>query len=312
MKGITEWFKINGVLYTRSVSSINEGDKHFSHFKFSVFGLSYILSNNFGAGNAFIVVDYLPNERQLSPEEVSYFISKVESCRKSNKAIKFIPILIANFFTPSALSELRAKNVLATTVKNFLGDKVAELLEELRVNLSSMVSEIKNDGTTFLEMVRKVNKTLGMTDNLHGKLFEYFIATVLYYDMHLEFEVGKLITDPKTFGKAELDIVMTNGTRAVHIVECKAYTSNIDDEDMRKFFTKARRATNWIRSSDTLRDADIHFYYYSLSDYEQSALDVIAQNPKFSLSKMSGNDIRSKIRTYKEKDLSKTFEEFFN
>lgn len=312
LKGITEWFKINGLLYTRSIATITEGDKYFSHYKFSVFGLSYVLGSNLGARDAFVVVDYLPNERQLNPEEVDYFISKIESCRNSNKAIKFVPILVASYFTPSAFSELRAKNVLATTIKNLLGDKVAELLEELRGNLSSMVAEIKTDGTAFLEMVRKVNKTFGMTDNLRGKLFEYFIATVLYYDRHLEFEVGKLITDPKTFEKAELDIVMTNGTRAIHIVECKAYTSNIDDQDMEKFFVKARRATNWIRSSDQLRDADIFFYYYTLSDYEESALDVIKKNPKIEVSIKNGNDIRTMIRRYKEKDLSKTFEEFFN
>lgn len=311
IKGISEWFKSNGLVYSKSLTNQIDSSKTFSHYYYSTFGLSYVLANNFKGSDTFIVLDYMDAERGVGSEEINYFITKVESTRKANFKIKFLPFIISTFFTPSALTELRSKGIIATTVKNLLGEQVSDLLNELKADINSIANDVKTNKSTFLDVVHKVNKTFGITDNLRGKLFEYFIATIRFYEHHLDFEVGKLITDPTTYEKAEIDIIQFNGTRQIHIIECKALTSDIDEDDIEIFFKKIARIMNWIKSNDIYRSAEVLFYYYTLSDFTVGAKTKLSEKTKYEIKTKNKNEIIQLVRGFKEKDLSKTFEDYF-
>lgn len=311
LKGITEWYKSNGLMYSKSIFNQIESSKTFSHYYFSISGLSYVLSTSFLRNNSFIILDYISSEKELGNEEINYFIRKIESSRKANTKIKFLPFLIAPYFTSSALEECRSKGIVATTVKNLLGKHVDELLTELRTSMKTMYIEIKDNKTEFITTVQKVNKIYGMTDNLRSKLFEYYIAMIRYYETHLEFEVGKLITEPITYNKAEVDIYQVNGTREIHISECKAYTSNIDEDDIQLFIKKIERVTNWIKSNEIYQNTQIYYYYYTISDFMPNGIAAIENCSKFSIKTYNQKEILACIDKLRDKDIKKTYNEFF-
>lgn len=311
LKGITEWFKSNGLMYSKSIFNQIDSNRTFSHYYYSIAGLSYVMSNSFSNSDSFIVLDFIASEKEVGIEEINYFIKKIESSRKANTKIKFLPFLLAPYFTLSALEECRGKGIIATTVKNLLGQHVDELLSELRNSMKSMYMEIKDNKTDFIKTVHKVNKMYGMTDNLRSKLFEYYIAMIRFYETHLDFEVGKIITEPITFDKAEVDIFQINGNREIHISECKAYTSNIDEDDIDLFIKKIGRVTNWIKNNEIYINVKIFYYYYTISDFTPNGRLAIDNCTRFSIQTFNQKEILTLIDSLRDKDIRKTYNEFF-
>jgi hypothetical protein len=312
IKLLANWFVINGLSYKKSIRMSIDSNDCFFHYYWHLYGKSFILDSFSLSKDVFIVVDILQNDKPIAIDQISYYIKKVEATRSQSKKANFLPILISEYFHKDTLLELRKKKIMATTIKNLLGEEVAKIIKELQTQLINITKSITEDPKKIFEIIKSLRRTVGITDNLKGKLFEFLIATTVYYENGNHFEIGKLITDPKTFQKAEIDILTYDHSRSIEIYECKSYfRNNITETDIKDWFLKINRITSWIKSQEIHKNREIKFYYYTLSDYDKKSKEILDSYSKYQIEYLNKIDIEGKIKRLKEKDLITTYNDFF-
>ena len=177
-KSIHNWLVINGLVYNKSIHLSTQSKDAYHHYYWHLFAKSFMLDSFSKGKDVYVVADILQNDFPLNLDNATYYSKKVDSVRGQSSKANFLPILIADFFDKEALQELRKKKIMATTIKNLLGEETSNLLKELQLQISNINEKLKDEPNKIFEITRSLNKTVGLTDNLKGKLFEYFIATI--------------------------------------------------------------------------------------------------------------------------------------
>ena len=214
-------------------------DPRFSTFRFDLTGPSYLQPMvRFGASKpdpGFVVVDVLLGE-ELDDTMVSPFLRKCTMLSALKKVRPFLPMLVADSFTPDALRLCRSKGVIATRPETVFGQDVAKALEDLLQTLthaaSATISQIES-------LFKRLSSIEGAAGNLRGALFELIVG---YCVKELEcgsVDLGLIVVDIKNGKRAEIDVRLTK-QRLIKVYECKGYQpeSVVPHTEIEKWLTE--------------------------------------------------------------------------
>jgi hypothetical protein len=225
----------------------------------------------------FVVVDFIP-QYEINTNEVEYYIRKMQSCSSNKNNRPFIPFLIGNSFTNDALTLLRSKNVLVSTLSNFFGKEIDVLLNQIITILKSSTKISNNNSIENIEVVlNELKKIEGETNNLRGHFFEMIVGNFIS-----EISPGIILLSKKIKcddgNKAEIDVLNIT-TDEIFVYECKSYNkkSLISETDIDEWFSKISKIYTWIKESADNASKKVTFNYWTTSSFHDDAMKYIVK-----------------------------------
>ncbi|MGI9256012.1 MAG: NERD domain-containing protein, partial [Salinispira sp.] len=317
IQNLEKWLVYNGLAYKESLRRANDPSHCFSHFYWSLFGLSYMLDGLIKqlkgkeSKSVFIVADILQSNNVVKLSHIQYFLRKIGICRSQKDVPVFLPILIAGYFAPEALRELRSKKILATTLKNLFGVRFDKQLKDLKNYLLDIENTAQTDPEQIFDIFNNLKKDLPNidTNNLRGSFFEYLIAILHHYKTGNSFEVGRTIKVPKTYEQAEIDILSYTKTE-VFVIECKAYKSTLGISSIKHWIGQINKIKNWIHDQDLFSGKQICYQYYSLNGFDKESIQYIEKIKKYDIKLYGKEEITKEIHSWGDKSLRDNFHNF--
>ena len=275
--------------------SYNGGNfnSEFSKFQFSFTAPSYICGLS---KPSFVLADIMIGGSN-DEENINFFLTKINTIKKTHKKSNFIPYLITDSLSNEAFSKLKENGIVIGLIDKLFGREYKELMESLIDVITNISVILKKKHNKFIEIIKKFDKLIdGKTNNLRGDLFEFIVG---YYHSNLcqSIDIGKIYKDDGK--KKEVDVYASYQDKII-LCECKAYKTPISLDIIEKWNEKIAFIYKVIeknRSFTSDKNRDIIFEFWSISGFSEEATQYL-QEKKNNLKKY-------KIEFYKRDEILK-------
>ena len=275
--------------------SYNGGNfnSEFSKFQFSFTAPSYICGLS---KPSFVLADIMIGGSN-DEENINFFLTKINTIKKTHKKSTFIPYLITDSLSNEAFSKLKENGIVIGLIDKLFGREYKELMESLIDVITNISVILKKEPNKFIEIIKKFDKLIdGKTNNLRGDLFEFIVG---YYHSNLcqSIDIGKIYKDDGK--KKEVDVYASYQDKII-LCECKAYKTPISLDIIEKWNEKIAFIYKVIeknRSFTSDKNRDIIFEFWSISGFSEEATQYL-QEKKNNLKKY-------KIEFYKRDEILK-------
>ena len=275
--------------------SYNGGNfnSEFSKFQFSFTAPSYICGLS---KPSFVLADIMIGGSN-DEENINFFLTKINTIKKTHKKSNFIPYLITDSLSNEAFSKLKENGIVIGLIDKLFGREYKELMESLIDVITNISVILKKEPNKFIEIIKKFDKLIdGKTNNLRGDLFEFIVG---YYHSNLcqSIDIDKIYRDDGK--KKEVDVYASYQDKII-LCECKAYKTPISLDIIEKWNEKIAFIYKVIeknRSFTSDKNRDIIFEFWSISGFSEEATQYL-QEKKNNLKKY-------KIEFYKRDEILK-------
>ena len=275
--------------------SYNGGNfnSEFSKFQFSFTAPSYICGLS---KPSFVLADIMIGGSN-DEENINFFLTKINTVKKTHKKSNFIPYLITDSLSNEAFSKLKENGIVIGLIDKLFGREYKELMESLIDVITNISVILKKEPNKFIEIIKKFDKLIdGKTNNLRGDLFEFIVG---YYHSNLcqSIDIGKIYKDDGK--KKEVDVYASYQDKII-LCECKAYKTPISLDIIEKWNEKIAfiyKVIDKNRSFTSDKNRDIIFEFWSISGFSEEATQYL-QEKKNNLKKY-------KIEFYKRDEILK-------
>jgi len=221
----------------------------------------------------YLVADILVNNN-ITPDQVEFFIKKVDILKAQKNTPQFLPFLIVDSVDPEALNYLKSNGIIVGFVNQLFGDEYSALMKALINSVVNAGAILKKNPEQFLDLIKKLKSLVsGKTNNLRGDLFEMAVG---YYHSKMgcgTLDIGKLISHEHL--QREMDVYAVYGNKVV-VAECKGYNYPITKSDIEIWRDeKIAVIRKWILDQPSLNDKEIHFQYWSTGGFSEDARTLI-------------------------------------
>ena len=289
-----------------SVQVLNK-DAKFAHFQWALTAPSYIHPLYDAKKNrpGFIVADVFYGKK-AEKQDIQFFVDKVNIIRSFRNLPAFLPVLIVDRIDQEALMYLKENKIFIALLSNIFDSRYSELLSDI-VNLFTNASAIVSSNPKKLEnLFLEIGKSEGRFNNLAGDMFELLVG---YYYNEIGCNYLKIkdnIQIPGEKKSREIDVlVKKNGN--IHIVECKANRSMIDEKFVDEWLgTKIPQIRKWLLEYH--RDTQDHiFYLWSIGGFTNEAESLLQERQRsvnkyriefYNKEQMRDAAIKNKARTF--------------
>lgn len=257
----------------------------------------YFIRN--GKKPGFIVVDVIYNN--VDENAIKYFINKLNIAKSLTNVQKAIPILVAKYFTPEALTMAKKQGMIATTPYNLFGHSTASLFEELLNVLINAGNIAATDFPRFMELFDKLNEIKGSTLNLTGDLFEFIVGHCYKTIYGGSLDIGRIIKYDAR--EKEIDVILRTERNEQYYIECKGYGKShlIEKADIEDWFEKITFIKKWYgyyHREEMFQN--IKFGYITTSDFKIDAKQFLEEKKgnikKFEIFYMNGTDFANFVK----------------
>lgn len=253
---------------------------------------------------------------QLDLPAARGFIRKCTTSRNLRRLSPFLPVLIADGFTPDAFNAVRAEGIVATKPSALFGREVARglagLLETLRHASAIAVSNPDVIETLFGQL----GHIEGAAANLRGALFELIVGHVVHREGALSIDVGRRVrlSDSESL---EIDVFFYSPSK-VRVIECKGYAPShlVGAEEVAEWIKKkAPRIHKHFRVQDNYQNRVFRFEFWTsgsfTDDARQLAASISASTSRYEVELVAGPDVRARIGNVNAPGLGKVFDEHY-
>lgn len=269
----------------------------FSTFEFDLCGPSYLVPLvHFKGGKkvpGFMVADVILCG-ELDEASVEPFLRKCTLLMNARGRRPFMPMLIAEGFTPEALNRCRSAGIMATRAETLFGRDVAMALGSLLEVLSSAaaVSPERLD-----HIFKRLSAIEGAAGNLRGALFEMVVSHMVTEIEGGSASIGVLLKNPQSGKCAEIDVLLRR-QKQVTCYECKGHQpTNVTKVAEVERWVKDRLPTSYGAILEQHPTAQVTFEYWTCGIFDADALDFLskaaASTKRYKISWKSGGEIRS-------------------
>lgn len=197
----------------------------FSTFRFDLCGPCYLhpLTRTDGktCTPGFLVADVGVGQ-QLDERAVEPFLRKCRMLSQLRNLRPFLPMLIADGFTPEALRACRSQGIITTRPDTLFGQDTGRALGELFQTLTNAAAMAAGNPEKIESLFTKLSEIEGSAGNLRGALFELLVGHMVRSIEGGSIDIGVLVQDPGTGKRAEIDVRLVR-ERQLRIYECKGY-----------------------------------------------------------------------------------------
>ena len=255
--------------------SYNGGNfnSEFSKFQFSFTAPSYICGLS---KPSFVLADIMIGGSN-DEENINFFLTKINTIKKTHKKSNFIPYLITDSLSNEAFSKLKENGIVIGLIDKLFGREYKELMESLIDVITNISVILKKEPNKFIEIIKKFDKLIdGKTNNLRGDLFEFIVG---YYHSNLcqSIDIGKIYKDDGK--KKEVDVYASYQDKII-LCECKAYKTPISLDIIEKWNEKIAFIYKVIeknRSFTSDKNRDIIFEFWSISGFSEEATQYLQE-----------------------------------
>jgi len=264
----------------------------------------------------FIVADVVAGA-QLDKASVAAFLRKCELLSHLRKIPQFLPMLIADGFTPEALRECRSAGIITTRPDTLFGQDVARALGDLLQTLSNAAAVAAANPDRIEDLFRRLSAIEGSAGNLRGALFELIVGHMVRSIESGSIDIGVLVRSPKDGRFAEIDVRLVK-ERQVLIYECKGYqpSSIVQKEEIEEWLTDRIPV---IRSAhhaeDRFSDSSFRFEFWTCGSFHSDAVQMLqkakADTKKYQIEWKDGPSVRKYADQIKASGIRKMLDDHY-
>lgn len=250
----------------------------FATVRFDLCGPSYLRPmQRFRQGKllpGFLVADVLLGQ-ELNEAFVAPFIRKCTLLSYVRRARPFMPMLIADHFTPDALRACRARGIVATRPETIFGQDVGRALTDLLQTLSNAAAVAASDPGHIEDLFRQLSKIEGAAANIRGALFELIVGHLVRSIEGGSIDIGVLVHDQGR--SAEIDVRHVN-EREVTIYECRGNqpSTRVTAETIKKWLEeKVPTIYGALNAAGRFDNSQFRFEYWSCGTFDEEALALL-------------------------------------
>ena len=305
-----------------SVTTIRGDSKapQFATYLFDLCGPSYLsplVRNRKGKRDpGFFVADVIVG-KDLNTEEVKPFIRKCTTLAQLKRVRPFVPMLIADNFSPEALHECRSRGIIATRPETLFGKDVALALNDLFQALTKAAAIAAASPDRIEKLFGSLSAIEGAAGNLRGALFEVMVGHVVHAIEGGSIDIGVLVTDLQNSCRAEVDVRLVR-EKVVKIYECKGYQpSNLVSETEVEDWLKKKVPTiyNAHAHEPRFQDCRLKFEFWTCGGYHEKAIEKlkVAQHRtrKYDIDWKDGLQVHRYLAQLKSPGIRKIFNEHY-
>jgi hypothetical protein len=235
----------------------------------------------------------------LSERHVGPFLRKCRTLGGLRNLQPFLPMLIADGFTPEALRACRAEGVIATTPAAVFGQDVARALKDLFETLTSAATVAATDPDRIEKLFSQLSKVEGAAGNLRGALFELIVGHMVRNVEGGSIDLGSIIYDRLSSDRAEVD-VMRFLEKQVTAYECRGYqpTTKIGLTEAEEWLHKrVPIISKGLRQREGYSDKKLRFELWTCGSFSDEALDLLkdarGKTTKYEIAWRDGSAVRA-------------------
>jgi hypothetical protein len=292
----------------------------FATFCFDLCGPSYlhplVRSNRDRRDPGFLVADIIVG-RELDEAMVGPFLRKCRLLANLKKVRPFLPLLIADAFTPEALRQCRSRGIMATRPDTLVGQAVARALGELLQTLSNAAAVAAAHPDRIENLFERLSAVEGSAGNLRGALFELLVGHVVRAIEGGSIDIGVLVIDQENRRRAEIDVRLIK-ERHVTIYECRGYQpSAIVSRQQVEDWLHTRIPTIYRahRQEERFQDSQLRFELWTSAVISTDALVLLQQSRantrKYEIAWKDGPAVRDYSQALKAPGIRKILNEHY-
>ncbi len=282
LDGLRQWVWKNGIGSINTVTIRGEpGHQMVGQFKWDLCGPSYLLplkgKNNRGnSRHGFVVADVFA-EAEMDVQHIRYFSRKVQTYQKTSNSGPLFPILMAERFTSTALTEGHKIGIVLTTPKNLFGYHVAYALGNLLRNLKDVANIATVNVDELYRLLGSLSEIEGRAGNLRGVLFEMIAGYVATRELGGSVEFGVHHIHPETGDRADLDVVCVKDFDSVHAIECKGKVpgGSVSLDEVNKWLNKLPVIQNYVNTQPRLREYHQTYEIWTTGKFDDDAMEKL-------------------------------------
>jgi len=190
----------------------------------------------------------------------------------------FLAILVADSFEAEAQKQAKNAGVMITTVKNFLGIDIAELMNSLLSTLNRAGAIAAANPDKIDQLFRGLQRIEGAAINIRGAMFEMLVGHMVLKTQNVStIDLNKKITDDGK--KAEIDVIGYRSEAEIKCYECKGYEVRrlIDAALIERWFIQIQLIRRFFQNSEVYRDRKLTFEFWTSSDFTPDALALMKE-----------------------------------
>ena len=320
LDGVREWAKRLGIASFNSIAI--RGDNHprmVGPYKWDLTGPSYLMPLKGMKGNTeqqgFLVADAFVGD-SIDQHQLRYFIRKARALRATTKVGSILPMIIAQGFTPEALTFGHRARLILATPETLFGSRTARAFDNLVDTMRNAAAIIAANPDRLVDLLESLQDIEGRAGNLRGVLFEFFCAYLIRNDGN-SIDMGRTAYDSATGKSADIDVMCVKGKSECVLYECKAKVpgGTVSNEEVEDWLRRLPIFKAHVRSNPTLSEADIRFEFWTSGDFEPNAMATLErqkqQRTKMPIDWKNGNQIRALSIKHKEKTITSAFDQHF-
>jgi hypothetical protein len=291
----------------------------YSTFRFDLTGPCYLhpmMRHQAGSSDpGFFVADVLLG-RDIDDKMVLPFLRKCTMLSSIKGARPFLPMLIADNFTPDALRACRSRGIIATRPETVFGQDVAralaDLLQTLTHTASATLSQIDN-------LFKRLATVEGSAGNLRGALFELIVGHLVRELEGGELDLGQIVLDIESGKQAEIDVRLVK-QKKVMIYECKGYqpSSLVRRTEIEKWGKeKVPTIYRALKREDRFSNASFVFEFWTCGGFDSESLEYLeyakSSTKKYEIGWKTGKDVQDYTQGLSTSGVKKILNEhYFN
>jgi hypothetical protein len=320
LDGVREWARRLGMASYNKIAI--RGDDHprmIGPYKWDLTGPSYLLPlkgmNGGVEQQGFLAADAFVGEA-VTHHQIRYLIRKAHSIRATTKVGSILPILVAQGFTPEALTLGHKAGLMMATPANLFGNRAAQAFDSLVDVLKNAAAIVARNPDRLIGLLADLQDIEGKAGNLRGILFELFCAYLIRSTGH-SIDMGRKAHDPATGKFADIDVMCVRGRQECILYECKGKAPGgcVTKDEVDDWLRRLPTFRAWVRAQSSLSEAEIRFELWTSGEFAPDALATLErekqQRTKTLIDWKTGREVRALSVGLKEKAITSAFDEHF-
>lgn len=275
LENLREWIQKNNLGSYHKITIRGENKPlQVGQFKFDLTGPCYFRPlREPKKKHGFVVADVFANG-PLKLNQIKYFLRKVKMYEMTANSGKLYPILLADRYEAKAFDEIRKAGVMATTLKNFFGNKVAHVISNLIETLANAISASSIDESKLDNLLKSLSKIDGPIGNMRGILFELISAYIAKFKYGGEISVRVSHIHREKDRKTDLDVVCIGVKNTVTIIECKSKKRNgeVSLADIESWLKNTEIMFDYVTCMPHLRNKKVSYEIWTTGRFSSDAL----------------------------------------
>lgn len=292
----------------------------FSTCLFDLAGPSYLMPLVTGPANGakpgFLVADFFC-DTTLDLQHIQYFLRKVRMLKSIRKVVPFLPILLADGFTPEAFRAGRSVGISMATTRNLFGAAVANSLASLLDTLERAAAIIAADPERIGELFESLGAIEGAAGNLRGALFELIVAYLVKEVDGGSIDIGEIVYDPATGEEAEIDVRRVKEKQECWFYECRGRQPGnlMSKEEVEKWINRVNRIHAYHRQEQRFQNHRFVFELWTIGKFGNEAIEYLkvekVKRKKIEINWRDGREVREYAQKARRKSLLRTLDEHY-